>query len=287
MAEVSNYYRMERVMRSERYSWPVARVLDKTKDGHWYMISDPLKRLDELPIEFFSHELLDVDFRDHREVFRFCSEFGLPFLTSRYGGILNDISLRTESIRGSLGVDDYDRSKSVVLSMEEAQEAIYQLQECVGTLFAYMTGVSDRTLNSNLPWWWDTQDVYESDVAASRMMLHLGASNPLTYHNATSIHLETASLILRFNEIGDGPKRGTAPEGDLSRAVCNQLAAAVYGENPWLKCKGCGKAFQRYRGAVGHKPDYSRKPKPSLYCSKTCRSRTDKRNERASKKKGE
>lgn len=258
---------------AHQLNWPVGKLCRFEKNGIVAFVHAEkenqrysVMKSDELPLEFFNHELMDVDSENDKEVVLFLEKWGFMFSPLRndpkceYAHSflnrdainefacavnkteeLHDLDVAGELLPNRRNRNDFDH----VISLEEAKSSIIIMQLIVSELTQF---IGD-----------------ENYLFRSEFFVNACASNPhiaCNKKNVTVVH-----------------DNGNIPGGGLLvSAICNQIIECIADENPWKKCEceGCGKWF-KYQ----HTNSRSRSPhRDSKYCSVKCSNRQRKRNQR-------
>lgn len=224
--------------------WPFLDLLDK----------DELRlKLDTLPTEFFSHQLLDVDLSNELSVFRFLCEWGFPYSPARNNELCcgNYGSLFFSSKEGIFETED-------ILKNGNTPRICISIKEAVSTLAVFQSIVSMMF------------DAIENDSTPLLDMEPVNAAscNPFYLISYPSISLSSPQMT-------DLEHRGM-----LTCAIANQIIDAMRDEAPWKKCAcvGCRVLFKRKQSGRNN-PDSK-----SIYCSSRCEQKQCKRNQRAAAK---
>lgn len=212
-----------------------------------------------LPVEFFSHEFMEVDPWDARAVVDFAAEFGVMVHPGRdefgYGVREDD----TRSYRAYGAIEKSRKARRTFherryelghffVSLEEMSLAIEAMQYEVRSLFSYLRGDSDYW-----PGWYVN--------AASCNGLHVCSDQD--------------------------EARWMMANPTLTSALSNQIIDFIASETPMKECacEGCGRIFKQYHSTASERmPKTSKNPPRSVYCCKKCRDRQTKRNQRAAAK---
>lgn len=219
---------------------------------------------EDLPTEFFNHQLLEVNPEDENSVYQFVREWGFPFAEGNRvsGENLTNAAfnyLKPKSLRN--WIDDFDSMPMglQVISYREASSVLRLLRKLV---IASQEVVKDAC---GLPGCSEEEmDFFDENVS----VLDDWSSNP---------HVVTQ----RFSAFGN---RGFYP-ATLTNAICNQVLEAMADPAPWriCACEGCGLVFKRKQG--GKKPGHTGRS-DSVFCCNRCKERQSKRNTRKKRKRG-
>lgn len=251
-----------KIRRFER-SGIVAFVHEEKKNKAYSVMS-----ADELPVEFFNHELMDVDSKNETEVVSFLEKWGFLFSPLRNdpeckqsASLLNvnaikefasavnkteelhDLDIAGELLPNRRNRNNFDH----VISLEEAKSSIIIMQLIVSELM--------QLIEDDEYWW------------RGEFFVNACASNPYIACD-------------RKNRSGIYDNGNIPGSGLLVSAICNQIIKTISDETPWRKCEceGCGRWFK-------HQNTTSKTPhRDSGYCSKKCSDRQRKRNQRSAAK---
>lgn len=213
---------------------------------------------DELPVEFFNHELMEVKISDRDSLIRFVSKWGFifsPYRNSTVRSTFKSVIDLTESFHELdtspsillvKGRTQFDSISDHIISLDEITLSIRVMQDAVRVLMEQIEKSSDGFY------------VYSDTINSAAM----------------NVRIITRHSNYRFCE----GNRNIPGGGLLVSAICNQIIECIADENPWKKCEceGCGKWF-KYQ----HTNSRSRSPhRDSKYCSVKCSNRQRKRNQR-------
>lgn len=237
-----------------KIGWPLAddRFYEFEK-GLYLFNSRESGHIDSLPVEFFSHQLMDVDASNDEEILSFASDFGIPMHPSRYGigGLPHreDVcdALIEEKKKGDsarLKIADKHDGCWTCATLEEARITINDLQAAIDGLLKCVSGESDS--------WYYNQTINAGAV------------------NAFSVH--------------EGIR--TFPDNSLTNAICNQVIETIADEAPWrlCGCEGCGRPFKHHQPRKGVSTKTGKNPSRSKYCCLACQNRQGQRNRREAAK---
>lgn len=251
-------------------------IEDKEKERTTqYLEMEPFEYLtySDLPIEFFNHQLLDVNHENVKDVINFIEKFGFPFspirnmkdvvlfmnpishITNKENELLDvafspememfehkDAIESTESLIETLKKND--RGLKHVISLEEASYSIFLLQMVVNNLLGY----DCDPFNS------DTWLYFSKEVV-----------------NRCSCSIDFFDTFLEIK-----PNESLYDRGLLTSAICSQILETFSSDLPWKKCANtnCSKVFKRKQsGAISANSK-------TLYCCKKCQEQQKKRNQR-------
>lgn len=238
-----------------RVGWPVADGRYTTYKGHCYATNSTGSFLDTLPVEFFSHQLMEVDVSDDENLLSFVSTYGIPRHPSRYriGGMpwsetrYDDIEVakgRTDSAAYAFLDDDDDRYGWFSTSIEEVKFTIEDIQSDIRNMFKCLSG--------------------EVESYWSGKYINAGTAYPYVAHTG----------------------QRTFPDHSLTNAICNQVVNTIADEALWklCACDGCGRLYKRHQPKTGISSKTGKNPSRSKYCSIKCQNRQGVRNSRKSAK---
>ena len=252
-----------------------APVMGYIMEGNHFM--EPLKSAGDLPVEFFNHELMEVDVDSEPSVYSFVSTWGFPYspsrnpattpivredyeldrrfkkacrATNRLAGSIREIREDEARAAGELGANEtsaYDYGDSVI-SLDEAALTIRALQEQVLAIRAHFT----------------------KGVRVDFTLINRASCNP--YHVRQHMFLRHERSWSNYKSLDS--------YGLLTSAICNQIVETIADETQWraCACEGCDVVFKRKR--AGSSSPYAE----SVYCCKKCEERQKKRNQREAAK---
>lgn len=242
-------------------SWPIGEV--RKIDGG--LVLNPERGVSVLPVEFWNHELLEVDESDMESVVSFVGMWGIPYHPAR--------ELRAyASALDEKAIEETDRNRKAYLQLPRPDQI-----DSNGVIHVFagsptLCFVSDEEVRRSILW---------LKLAVLNIVYGVGAAD----HKATEIINRAAapSNLLRTDEyaqflIMDSGGSGLASCGLLTSAICSQIIDSFADDAEWrmCACEGCGRIFKRKR------PDGKavRPHNDSKYCCTPCKDRQTKRNQR-------
>jgi hypothetical protein len=198
--------------------------------------------LENLPVEFFNHELLAVDIDNEAAVFEFVTLWGFPYSPKRFGELAtlqaySDTRAieKTNELVSRLGTDYY------CISRDEVVESLTMLQTCVRGLFSIIKGETE---------WFDFQPI--NQAATNTHYIQSNGTYVLAQQSLTAT---------------------TSSGGQLTQAICNQIIDAIEDSADWRDCKNekCSRVFKRQRSFGSSKQPKYGPVSDSEYCSDRCR----------------
>lgn len=222
----------------------------------------PFGKLNYLPTEFFSHQLLDVVANDVESVFSFVRDWGLPYSPLRYNrscmcpeGFSVDDALSAIDLTNDLGLDFSCTYAERLISVAEAVSTLDLMQRIVRQLHTVIRVEMDNV---------GTEGGFYSEEGF--------CSDPI---NAVSCN----SFAIASFPSSVSHAKGYVPLGMLTSAIANQMIEVLNDPSEWkiCACEGCGRPFK-------HKQTERRNPdSKSQYCCQRCAERQRKRNQRKAK----
>ena len=270
----------------------------RLKDQNWF-VSDNHLTADDLPTEFFNHQLLEYDHSDEEDLMAFISTWGMPYSPQRnskfclaaWGSEVFDTSVlgisETRHLELALTETDpnvkaslrNDISGKVAMGIDILADNIIRTETraCIDTrgdvisvneasTTLYVLQQASRLLTSIA----SSGSWISSQIDQVIGTLMAGSCHPMTLKSGTYwYHSSMNDLDL-----------GLSSHGLLTSAVCNQMIAAVADKAPWreCQCEGCNRIFKRKQSKSGN-PDSN-----SIYCCDACMERQKKRNQRKAAK---
>lgn len=224
----------------------------------------------DLPIEFWNHELLDVNPKNKKECIEFVEAWGIPYHPYR-----NSVNLPL-SLRKKLGIAATDKMQFAFTPQpkpEQIRNEIFYIEDTS----PYMPYISFQELENSLLMLRTIvmQTVYgmggfgfQKDI----LILNSAACNSYELQN---LGHETGLFM-------DYEGYGLRARGLLTSAICNQLIQSFADDAEWrvCACEDCERVFKRRRPS---KPSV-RPDRDSKYCCVTCKNRQSQRNKRAAAK---
>lgn len=191
-----------------------------------------------LPIEFFNHQLLEVDTNSDESVRDFL-KYGFPFSPFRQfpeSHVYDYLRLYLRTFDMDLFASTYHGMKRTD-SIEEMLEDRISKQEAIATIsfLQRMVHAIHEAVRHNTP----LDDVYLACL-----------------NNAS-----TNDDVVFNNRVEGIPYMSIK---NLTNAICNQIVATIKSETEWYECEYCGKIFKHQQGASNKgKPD-----KDARFCSR-------------------
>lgn len=212
----------------------------------------------DLPIEFFNHELISLNTEDSYEVACFVEEWGMPFHPTRFGSMPYE----------SLGSDVKDQIDAAVNETDILAELLIdpmlEAKECAKECII----ISEvETLLSLLH--------MQRAVLAIREIIVDGFSENEGYIELVNASATSAGVISIADKYQDHTKYiddgcNMLSETTLTNAISNQILGTVSNSAPWQICAYCGKPFKFQRDYSPRKAKTVRKQSQTKYCCNRC-----------------
>lgn len=262
LSEITCTYNAPLRFRPEPTIWPVGavkRVVDEEGRVIGYrMDPDEVEYINGLPVEFFNHQVADLDLEDEEAIFAFVTKWGFPFTPSGVGyevfgaDALEDKYLSDEELpdtqtvweKCGLKVGYYPDSakgeqrypygqEAYAISLREVRISLAMVRELRRLLF-------ESIMNGEDECFWERES-------------YLGAAEqqPWTVPEITIAEQGLPSL------------------GFLTQAIANQIRASLLDDTEWRECVTCHRLFQ-YKQSKKKLDDRGKKRKDSFYCSTFC-----------------
>lgn len=213
-----------------------------------------------LPIEFFNHDLMEVDASDDGSVAGFARAWGLPFHPARFGFWPSIVKFRevADAMRETDAIAEAHSGaewETLYLSMSEARLSISHLQSAVADLRRLVKGDA----------WDDDREYVTLFNCANRDERALAVPVPIEFGPIKhEMFLDHGAWI----ELDDwGFQRATYT---LTNAICAQVVETVANPAPWQVCEYCGKPFKLQRDYSPRKAKTDRKQTQRKYCCNRC-----------------
>ena len=245
-------------------AWNLADSMETIDNSKCLIVSAASKSIDELPLEFFSHELLSCNPSDDFEILEFAKRWGLPFHPLRLASAFDPWTLlRRGAVCSSESYDTYraackktdhaarfvesqDTADVVeIVSIEEARLSVGFMQSQVDALFASIEG--------------------RATMRQKRLVVQINATTRA--HNLVTPFFIDASPVITPN--GSRPYLPIESQGIdfvLANAIANQIIETCHDALEWKKCRWCGNQFKRKRS----KTKWGRTQETSIYCCDKC-----------------
>ncbi|WP_251198052.1 hypothetical protein [Anaerotardibacter muris] len=224
---------------------------------------------EELPIEFFNHQLMECDEGSSESVLNFIKEWGMPFSPVRTDTVCDAgfDALRGKSSEGVIETDYLysveELQGSWIISEKEARSTIGLLKKVVEELRDYVVEFHESTGDPSSP---EKREQLMRRRYRIGSVLNAGSCNPLSVGPMMNEQLHIDADIIPLSCLGL-----------LTSAICNQIIESIGNkEVPWRKCAcvGCNAVF-KYQQSSARKP-YA----DSYYCCVLHAERQRKRNNR-------
>ena len=234
----------------------------------FYARGDVLDVLEQLPAEFFGHELLDCNPDSNSELEQFSKTWGLLFHPLRFLDVkIDDLTLfpeaafsfrfaidSTDAIARKVAQEGGEFAFSGIVSLEESRLALRFLQSMAKAAFA--------CIGSN-------QTAWEFDIA--------GCINPLARpQRLFGIYREDYTAPRNSNNgcFQYLPIECQKVEFTLANAVANQIIETHWDNSTeWKRCPWCGHYFKKRRVFSDRVTKTDRQQSNSKYCSEKCSQR--------------
>ena len=247
-------------------SWAIGPV-DEIEGG---FLLHPNATCSSLPVEFWNHELLEVDERDASSLAAFIGSWGIPYLPMRE-------CVEFASDQEKQWIAETEKSRCSFRPIPKLGkmngDGVYAESKASGTLLY----VSRSEAESAVLW-----------LKLAVLELVYGANGAPEHRIAEIVNRAAAPRrILRLERYSgavlmDMKGSGLASCGLLTSAVCSQLVESFADNAEWrvCACDGCGRVFKRKRPEDERTQPHG----DSKYCCTACKNRQAKRNQRAAAK---
>lgn len=265
---------------------------------------------EDLPTEFFNHDLMDVNAKDSKSVLEFCRKWGFPYSPQRFVHMevthkLKNARTRKEQEQGksffrSILISNFAMTakqeqlyrfssnvsipETYSISLEEAGFAIHNLQFVTSSIrkgvkeglnpsgFSYFLSPCSCSSYHSYP----TPDMVSYGAEFGAIALLTDSEDSLFSPSVTSPDSPNSSGALQIWLYEHLSVKGT-----LTSAICNQILNTMADPTEWrtCKCEGCEVVF-KHRYGRGNRRVHN----DSVYCSQKCSERQKKRNQRAAAK---
>lgn len=281
---------MERI-RAEKRSWPLCDGGITLDNGITFLRHRATLQTvrNDLPFEFFSHQLMSVDPLDNDSILAFAEEYGIMQHPRRFD---SDFAARNVTARPTrFGIDSCGCECFVLecISGElAASEFSRQYNPAKDGFTAQMDNIDsisaalDRAIWAGVP----SGRFYRTSLMEMRLAIAdlqcsvsqlfdclSGKRNDWPYAELVNAGSDNAQCVLSKHDL--------PVLGSLTNEICNQIIESVADERPWktCACEGCGRLFKRHQGK--RKPKTEKNPSDSVYCCKACQDRQGQRNRQA------
>ena len=227
--------------------------------------------LNELPQEFYLHELMDIDTCDIDKVETFTRRWGMPYHPVRYCDLglasllMAEAAKKGASINVPLGdteeaahglawkerqtmpegieKDTHSGPYGACVSLLEATYALEFMQRSVSCLMRFLSGETLRPSDKTILYSIGQCAMYSFEI----------------YFNGD------AWYGAAFSSAEDG-----IPPFTLTNAIANQIIETAKDRTPYRRCAWCGRSFKYRRSDISKPAKTPRKQSSSLYCCQKC-----------------
>ena len=232
--------------------------------------SDHAEWSTSLEVNFFSKELMEVDFNDVESIAHFMGDHGLLDCPYRRSSIptlaLNSLLPAVEQtnkarkdLQGLMAKDTSGFSYRFqrFVSLDEAVAVLRLLQDTVAMLFAWLDGTESHFSNVEYADW-------RNIVCFDFVNQNAGSKDMIAFNEP-----------IEFLDEGEPWLGSSRITSSLTIAISNQIIETVADKAPWYRCKAedCKIWFKRKRGTDAPRTN-------SEYCSATCSWRMRKHKQR-------
>lgn len=247
-------------VRVEKSYWFKARGAATICDIDVVFTDIDCEKATNIPIEFFSHELLDCDADNETEVINFSKTWGLLYHPLRFCDQNTlDVLLDDGKIR-----DDYE---TAVNTSRLAEREIYQSRDMIEKFFDVVSIEESKLALKFMQMQTETLYACLEDTASFRDRFLAETINSVS---------RTQDCFLAFgnHDVSSGITPGEAAFFSgfhLINAVANQVIETIADEAPWKTCAWCGRPFKK-KQSIGTKTN-RRKSISNLtsnYCCEKC-----------------
>lgn len=252
---------------------PISWVIGKAQADKTGLVLFAKKKCCSLPVEFWNHQLREVDFRNKNELIDFVEKWGIP-----YHPIRNDPFL-TEEQKELSGIRETERRAPVFIPHPHEREILYDCHiTSIGSPFLSFISWAElessiRALQALIGVLVYHKTVMFEAITAANSMINYASCNPT---RLTTWQLSDA-VVWKKGGIG------LSSRGLLTSAICNQIIGSFADDTAeWrtCACEGCERKFKRKQPEnLSVRPD-----RDSIYCCKKCKDRQAKRNQRRAAK---
>jgi len=214
-----------------------------------------------IPVEFFSHELMDVSTESDDDIFSFINEWGMPYMRGVEKSVTDSVLRRCprEVAAAYREINPYKHIE--VIPASYPRTVIDNLQLAVAGMFriiktgVYVPVIDPETLELD-------NDTFFNDYLVSEYATGMRRCT-VDFSDIEPSHTE-----FRFLENETG----------LTSAICNQILDFIDDPAiPWIcAAKGCKRIFKRQRHFHGGRENIN-SASDSVYCSDRCREKDKQR----------
>lgn len=246
-----------------RPSWVIGKV-HETDSG---FLLKPTNKLSSLPIEFWNHELFDIDEQDTDYSIDFMERWGIPYHPCR-----NSPQFASSSILESINETELHRKYFFPEPKYDEVDSNNIFWESWGSPALFY--ISKAEFSSSIRW-----------LKFAVLNLVYGVNGSPEYKVAECVNRAASFRLIQvepYSELSavfvDRNATNLLSCSMLTAAICGQLIDTFADKAEWrtCACKGCGRIFKRKRSDnLNIKPHSD-----SKYCCTKCKNRQTKRNQR-------
>lgn len=298
---------------TNKFSWLLAdgeiQTIDIDGQEYKYLAPAPVKdkgvaainlegMISELPIEFFSNQLLDLDTDNEKAVLEFASTYGIDSYKSEcipniikellHDNEVNDQGIKLQNEYTEL-IDELERLHKHTLNIRkriEGNATLLDKEVIDGIAYYDFFGeiFSDATIDSfdvvilrEYQLWLRLLQIHVSnlmDTVKQAIENNISVPHSIFLHDGVSsfsIPLFNSLLSTKryFGKIYDFDDSVT-----LSNAIANQMLETFSSDSEWLICKACGKPFKQKQPRYMSDKKTDKKPSHTpKFCSEKCADR--------------
>ena len=252
---------------------PISWAVGETKATKIGLVLFAKKKCCSLPVEFWNHQLREVDVRNKKELIDFVEKWGIPYHPVRNKPFL------TEDQKEFNGISETEHHAPAFIPYPHEEEILYDCH-ITSKGSPFLSFISWAELESSieaLQLLVSTLVYCETAIPA----LITAANNMINYASCNPACLTTWQLsdAVVWNKGGIS----LSSRGLLTSAICNQIIGSFADDTAeWrtCACEGCERKFKRKQPEnLSVRPD-----RDSIYCCKKCKDRQSKRNQREAAK---
>ena len=241
--------------------------------------------INELPQEFYLHELMGIDAADDKAVEAFAREWGMPYHPVRYCDIVLESLIMLEAANRQahdcmLHDEDFAPYRSVDAFLGDTEKAAHRL---AWKERQSMQDSAERCIH-NEPF---GACVSLSEAAAAITFMQRASNCLIRFRGGETLLAADKTVLYSIAQCTRYPFEiyfdGLASYGNefsstidgippfsITNAIANQLFKTAKDDTPYRRCAWCGRSFKYRRSSTTKPAKTTRKQSSSIYCCQKC-----------------
>lgn len=241
--------------------------------------------INELPQEFYLHELMDIDPADDKAIEAFAREWGMPYHPVRYCNIRLESLLMLEAANKQVHDrifkdEEHAPYRSVDAFLGDTEEAAHHLA------WKERQSMQDSTEKyiHNEPF---GACVSFSEAAAALVFLQRASNCLVRFLGGEPLPVADKAVLYSMAQCTEYPFEvyfngcanyenefsstiGGIPAFSITNAIANQIIETAKDSTPFRRCAWCGRSFKYRRSSTTKPAKTTRKQSSSIYCCQKC-----------------